>query len=46
MRHQDDVSIELIRKLDDAGIRYMVVGSHAVFLYGEPRTTHLQDGES
>jgi hypothetical protein len=39
MRHQDDVSLELIRKLDDAGIRYMVVGSHAVFLYGEPRTT-------
>jgi hypothetical protein len=39
MRHHDEVSAELIRKLTAAGISYMVVGAHAVFLYGEPRTT-------
>jgi hypothetical protein len=39
MSHHDEVSAEAIQKLSAAGIDYMIVGSHAMFLYGEPRAT-------
>jgi len=38
--------IELFaRPLNDLGIRYLVSGSVAAMLYGEPRVTHAEGAE-
>lgn len=40
---QPELLRKVIRSLDDAGIDYMVTGSIASSLHGEPRTTHDVD---
>jgi hypothetical protein len=40
---EPELSLLFVRRLNDLGIRYMVSGSIAAILYGEPRLTHDVD---
>lgn len=40
---EGDLFLEFVRPLDALGLRYMLTGSVAATLYGEPRVTHDVD---
>ena len=41
--HEADLSLLFVRPLNQLGVRYIVSGSVAAILYGEPRLTHAVD---
>jgi len=40
---EHDLSLLFVRPLNEFGIRYIICGSVAAILYGEPRLTHDVD---
>jgi hypothetical protein len=41
--HEAELSLLFVRPLNQLGVRYIVSGSVAAILYGEPRLTHDVD---